>query len=239
MTAKNTNMSKNKLSISEKKRRRKRMKRKRRFKLSFSILCIVLLFTIGLSILYNKKNEYLILVNRQNKISHDYIPDDLIVPYVRFNVSDDMDKHMRVEAANALESMFNDAERDGIILYGVSGYRSYAYQQSVFDNSVATQGQDYTNKYVAIPGTSEHQTGLSMDVASEGYFSLESNFEESDAFTWLSQNMSNYGFILRYPKGKEDITGYNYEPWHLRYVGVEPAKEITNKGLTLEEYLKD
>lgn len=237
MITKNRNMGKNNLSVKEKRRRNKNRKRRKKAKLLVSILCGVLLITIVISKLYNREEQYLILVNKQNKLNHEYIPNDLTVPYVRFNTSSDMDKNMRIEAANALETMFNDAERDGIILYGVSGYRSYEYQQSVYDNSVATQGQDYTNKYVAVPGTSEHQTGLSIDVASEGYFSLDSNFEESDSFKWLSQNMSNYGFIIRYPKGKEDITGYNYEPWHLRYVGVEPAKQITNNGLTLEEYL--
>lgn len=229
------NIGKNNLKIRAKRKKR----RKRKFKLLVSILCGILLITIAISTLYNREKDYLILVNKQNKISHKYVPNDLTVPYVRFSAPDDMAKNMRLEAANALENMFNAAERDGLILYGISGYRSYESQQSVYDNSVATQGQDYTNKYVAIPGTSEHQTGLVMDVASEGYFSLDSNFEESDEFKWLSQNMSNYGFILRYPKGKEDITGYNYEPWHLRYVGVGPAKEITDSGLTLEEYLSN
>ena len=77
-----------------------------------------------------------------------------------------------------------------------------------------------------------------MDVLSNEYSSLDEGFENTNAFKWLSENMSNYGFILRYPKGKEEITGYEYEPWHLRYVGVDDAKEITEKGLTLEEYLQ-
>jgi zinc D-Ala-D-Ala carboxypeptidase len=232
MNTKKRNISKRNLNL------RIKRKKRRKVKLIVSILCGLALLTIAMTKLYNDKDQYLILVNKQNKVGYKHTPNDLTVPYVRFNASSDMDKNMRLEAANALENMFNDAERDGIILFAISGYRSYEYQQSVYDNSVATQGQDYTNKYVAIPGTSEHQTGLAMDVASEGYFSLESNFEESDAFKWLSQNMSNYGFIIRYPKGKEDITGYNYEPWHLRYVGVGPAKEITDNGLTLEEYLE-
>lgn len=218
---------------------RKKKRRRRKVRLLFYILCAVLIITIAMVKLNNIKDQYLILVNKHNKISRRHVPNDLTVPYVRFSVADDMARNMRLEAANALENMFNDAERDGMILYGISGYRSYDYQVEVYNNSVATQGQDYTDKYVAIPGTSEHQTGLVMDVASEGYFSIDTNFEESDEFKWLSENMSNYGFIIRYPKGKEDITGYNYEPWHLRYVGVGPAKEISENGLTLEEYLGD
>ena len=183
-------------------------------------------------------NNYLMLINKNSGINETYIPPDLVIPNVKFRVADDMCREMRTDAANALENMFNDAKNDGINLIAISGYRSYDYQKVVYDRSVATEGQEYTNNYVAIPGTSEHQTGLVMDLLSDEYSSLDEGFENTMAFQWLMKNMSNYGFILRYPRGKEDITGYDYEPWHLRYVGVNAAKEIMSKGITLEEYLE-
>ena len=185
-----------------------------------------------------ESNDYLMLINKNSGINENYIPPDLVIPNVKFRVADDMCREMRLDAANALENMFNDAEEDGINLIAISGYRSYDYQKVVYDRSVATEGQEYTNNYVAIPGTSEHQTGLVMDLLSDEYLSLDEGFENTMAFQWIMDNMTNYGFILRYPKGKEDITGYDYEPWHLRYVGVDVAEEIMSKGITLEEYLE-
>lgn len=185
-----------------------------------------------------KENDYLMLINKNSGINENYIPPDLVIPNVKFRVADDMCREMRLDAANALENMFNDAKEEGINLIAISGYRSYDYQEVVYERSVATEGQEYTNNYVAIPGTSEHQTGLVMDLLSDEYLSLDEGFENTMAFQWLKENMTNYGFILRYPRGKEDITGYDYEPWHLRYVGIDVAKEIMNKGITLEEYLE-
>lgn len=183
-------------------------------------------------------NDYLMLINKNSGINESYIPPDLVIPNVKFRVANDMCREMRLDAANALENMFNDAKEDGINLIAISGYRSYDYQKVVYDRSVATEGQEYTDNYVAIPGTSEHQTGLVMDLLSDEYLSLDEGFENTNAFQWLMDNMTNYGFILRYPKGKEDITGYDYEPWHLRYVGIDVSKEIMDKGITLEEYLQ-
>ena len=185
-----------------------------------------------------ESNDYLMLINKNSGINENYIPPDLVIPNVEFRVADYMCREMRLDAANALENMFNDAKEDGINLIAISGYRSYDYQKVVYDSSVATEGQEYTEHYVAIPGTSEHQTGLVMDLLSDEYLSLDEGFENTMAFQWLMDNMANYGFILRYPRGKEDITGYDYEPWHLRYVGVDVAKEIMSKGITLEEYLE-
>ena len=185
-----------------------------------------------------KEDDYLMLINKNSGINENYIPPDLVIPNVKFRVADDMCREMRLDAANALENMFNDAKEEGINLIAISGYRSYDYQEVVYDRSVATEGQEYTDNYVAIPGTSEHQTGLVMDLLSDEYLSLDEGFENTIAYQWLMENMTNYGFILRYPKGKEEITGYDYEPWHLRYVGVDVAKEIMNKGITLEEYLE-
>lgn len=182
-------------------------------------------------------NEYLKLVNRTNSFDSDYEPKDLVTPNIRLQTASDTTALLRREAATAIENMFNDAKKVGINLIGISGYRPYDYQQILYNNKVSRDGVNEANKYVAKPGSSEHQTGLAMDVLSTEYSNLDSGFENTNAYKWLSENMSNYGFILRYPKGKESITGYEYEPWHLRYVGVKAAKEISEKQLTLEEYL--
>ena len=188
----------------------------------------------------NKSNssQNLILVNKSNSLSRNYQPDDLVIPNIRFdNIADDMVQYVRYDAAIALEELFQSAESQGINLIAVSGYRSYSYQDNVYRNEVNTVGRIEADKYVAKAGESEHQTGLSMDILSDEYLSLDDGFENTIAFSWLENNMSKFGFILRFPKGKEDITGYSYEPWHIRYVGISAATEIMEEGLTLEEYL--
>lgn len=186
----------------------------------------------------NTKNEYLVLANKQNSLGDNYEPSDLVQPNIRLRTASEMTSQVRKEAATAFENMFADAKKDNIYLIGISGYRSHDYQATVYNNSLSTNGAEHTSKYVAKPGHSEHQTGLVMDVLSTEYDSLDIGFENTAAFKWLYHNMSNYGFILRYPKGKENITGYQYEPWHLRYVGKDAAKEIMENQLTLEEYLQ-
>lgn len=186
----------------------------------------------------NNSSQNLILVNKSNSLSRNYQPDDLVIPNIRFdNIADDMVQYVRYDAAIALEELFQSAESQGINLIAVSGYRSYSYQDNVYRNEVNTVGRIEADKYVAKAGESEHQTGLSMDILSDEYLSLDDGFENTIAFSWLEDNMSNFGFILRFPKGKEDITGYSYEPWHIRYVGISAATEIMEEGLTLEEYL--
>ncbi len=161
-----------------------------------------------------------------------------MVPSVKFQDSaDNLVRKMDKEAALALEEMFNAAKADGITLLGVSGYRSYEIQKSVYESNVKRNGQSHADKYSARPGASEHQTGLAMDMLSTEYSSLNAGFENTKAFKWLEANAYKYGYILRYPSGKESITGYNYEPWHYRYVGKEASEEITKNKLTLEEYL--
>lgn len=181
----------------------------------------------------------LVLVNKTHALPADFVPDDLVVPGVRFSFTEDLPKKkMRREAARALEKLFEQAERDGIELAAVSGFRSYERQAAIFANAVQRKGEVEANRVSARPGQSEHQTGLAMDVssASVGYALVEA-FGETVEGKWLAQNAPKYGFIIRYPKGKEHITGYRYEPWHLRYVGVEHAMKISQRGLTLEEYL--
>lgn len=178
------------------------------------------------------------LINKENSLPDGYDPTDLVYPDVRFLFDDKIEKRMmRKEAAEALEKLFAGAEEDGIYLAGVSAYRSYSTQKSLFDRYVEEDGYDKARTYSAIPGTSEHQTGLSIDVSgSDGKCAAESCFGGTPEAEWLDQHASEYGFIIRYPEGKEDITGYKYEPWHIRYVGVELSEELARENKTLEEY---
>ncbi|MBO5477436.1 MAG: D-alanyl-D-alanine carboxypeptidase family protein [Clostridia bacterium] len=125
-----------------------------------------------------------------------------------------------------------DAAIAGHDIQLLSGYRSYATQESLYNNYVATYGQEEADTFSAKPGTSEHQTGLAMDV---GW--IDDAYGETASGKWLAENCHKYGFIIRYPKGKEDITGYKYEPWHIRYLGVDIATDVYQSGLCLEEYL--
>ncbi len=183
----------------------------------------------------NNPDDIMVLVNYKNQISMDYVPNDLVVPNIEFTFKEDnAKKKMRKPAAMAIEKMFNEANNQGIKLYGVSGYRSSSRQKQIFDNRVQAVGETRAKEYVALPGESEHQTGLAMDIGS-----LEGNFGQSKEGKWLRDNAHNFGFILRYPEGKEHITQINYEPWHFRYIGIKDAKDVYISGLTLEEYIDD
>ena len=146
---------------------------------------------------------------------------------------------MRPEAASALEALFEGAAEAGLTLYATSGYRSYSTQKAIFDRKAAERGEQAANRSVAKPGYSEHQTGLAMDIEGETTLGtgLTEAFGESPEGIWVAEHCHEYGFIIRYPKDKTNITGYIYEPWHIRYVGVEAAMEITELGVTFEEYI--
>lgn len=192
----------------------------------------------GKKLIQNPDNP-LILVNKVFSLPQDYVPEDLVRPNVEFSFGDkDVEKsYMRKEAALALEEMFEAAASDGIELFAVSGYRSYERQNNNFQNHINRLGETEAIKVSATPGNSEHQTGLAMDISSQSAdFLLTEQFGETEEGKWLMENAHHYGFILRYPKGMESITGYNYEPWHYRYVGVEVANEIHDRQMTLEEY---
>ncbi|WP_435922814.1 D-alanyl-D-alanine carboxypeptidase family protein [Paenibacillus sp. DYY-L-2] len=179
-----------------------------------------------------------VLVNKEFALPDDYEPDDLVYPDVRFTFKDKIDKRkMRKEAAEALEQLFAGAEKDGIYLAGVSAYRSHSTQTSLFNRYVERDGLEKAKTYSAEPGHSEHETGLAIDVSgSDGKCAAEDCFGGTPEAEWLADHASDYGFIIRYPDGKEDITGYKYEPWHLRYVGKAIAADIAERGITLEEY---
>ena len=183
--------------------------------------------------------EILALVNKSYALPSDYEPHDLVVPDVRFPFTEFHEKkQLRKEAAIALEELFSAADREGIELFAVSGYRSYERQEAIFAAYVEQHGEEHANTFSARAGESEHQTGLVMDVSSQDVgFDLVTEFGETKAGKWVAENAHKYGYIIRYPKGKEHITKYQYEPWHLRYVGVNAATEIYENDLTLEEYL--
>ena len=186
-------------------------------------------------------NSTMVLVNKQRNLPASYTPSDLVIPAIPFPFSgDEPRKYMRAEAAVALEQLFTEAKSLKLDLFATSGYRSYDKQKSIFERNASSVGAEEANKTSARPGQSEHQTGLAMDVTSSkvGYNLVES-FGTTTEGIWLRENAHLFGFIIRYPKGKEQITGYSYEPWHLRFVGLEVAEYIYTHGLTLEEYFQE
>ncbi|WP_404328967.1 D-alanyl-D-alanine carboxypeptidase family protein [Mesobacillus maritimus] len=194
----------------------------------------------GEEVIQNASNLFA-LVNKNFGLPAEYFPDDLVRPNVSFSFgNEDVEKSkLRKEAAKALERMFADAEQSGVMLYAVSGYRSYDRQETLFTAEVQNIGGKMAVEAVATPGNSEHQTGLAMDISSRSVgLSLTEQFGVTPEGKWLEKNAHRFGFILRYPKGKEHLTGYMYEPWHYRYVGHEVAKEIYRNDWTLEEYFE-
>ena len=177
--------------------------------------------------------DKLILVNKNNPISEVFKPNDLTL------IENNNDKNIliRDEVNTKYKEMLKDASKHSLNMYVVSGYRSYEYQESIFEKNATKDGIDVANTYSAKPGESEHQTGLAIDIGN-GVCDVEECFDKSKEYKWLAKNSYKYGFILRYPKNKTDITGYIYEPWHYRYVGVDVAKQIYDSKLTLEEFLK-
>ena len=179
-----------------------------------------------------------VLVNRKYLLPSTYIPKNLVVPNIDFSFSYVNDKRkMRKIAATALEKLFAAGEKKGIKLYGVSGYRSYARQKEIYDRNVAIRGKAATDAVSAMPGSSEHQTGLTIDVSAQSVsYRLDQSFGDTKEGKWLAKHCHEYGFIIRYPYNKEKITGYSYEPWHIRYVGTTVASYLYKNNLTLEEY---
>lgn len=172
-----------------------------------------------------------VLVNKKNRLPKNYKPINLYKLPV--DVSND-NKYLVNVAAKEFISLSRDAKKLGYKIYAVSTYRDYEYQKNLFNHYVKTKGYYYAIRCSAKPGHSEHQTGLAVDVAGTN---LDYNiFDKSKEFKWMKNNAHKYGFILRYPKNKEYITGFKYEPWHYRYVGRKIAKYIYENNITLEEY---
>ena len=193
-------------------------------------------------------SENLLLANKQHPVDASYSPSLCELPADAIIHHDSI--QMETTAASALLAMLAAMRADGIRdTYVTSGYRSYTYQQQLFSYYVSQEKQNdpalsdaqaeaIVLTYSAKPGTSEHQTGLCADFMTDAMTDLDNSFERSRAFEWLSENAAKYGFILRYPNGREDVTGYAYESWHYRFVGRKAALAIRKAGLTLEEYLE-
>ena len=182
-----------------------------------------------------------ILVNKDNLLPSDYYPKDLVVTDQNennfHNYQDPrLEPMVRRDIYPYIQRMMEDAKKEGVEFIVDSGYRSYNYQQKVLDKLIAELG-DVAYQKAALPGASEHQTGLAFDIAyyHNGVFDDDVKEEDKEAI-WLANNSYKYGFILRYPKGKEEITGFQFEPWHFRFVGLELAKELFDEGITLDEY---
>ncbi|EUJ24588.1 D-alanyl-D-alanine carboxypeptidase [Listeria grandensis FSL F6-0971] len=194
----------------------------------------------GVQYITNPEN-ILVLANKKYSLQSTYSPPDLVRPNVTFSFGDEQVEkaQMRKEAGSQLEAMFAAAKQDNLTLYAVSGYRSYQRQQEVFSAEVAAKGESKAKEAVAVPGMSEHQTGLAMDISSRDQgFNLTEAFGETPEGQWLQKNAHNYGFILRYMKGKEAVTQYQYESWHYRYVGKDAATIIYENDWTLEEFFQ-
>ena len=177
----------------------------------------------------------LFLVNKEYMIGVDYVPDDLVMPDVKKSSSAVL---MRKEAAQALEEMFAAAKEEKITLVAVSGYRSYQTQRAIYNRRRKAAGKAHVERFVAVPGASEHQLGLAMDVSRSKTAGLKASFGKTKEGIWLAENCYRFGFILRYRQEWEDVTGYGYEPWHIRYVGKEHALRIRELDVPLEEYVE-
>ena len=186
--------------------------------------------------------EYPCLVNRENPLPFGYAPPNPVILQGMPNGTKNM---LNYDAANAFTVMRDAMMKDGIAVDPLSGYRTYDEQVSIFNYNVELhvgegmtpeEAREYTERFVALPGTSEHQYGRSIDVTIDG--TTNHSFHETEQGKWLIDHAHEYGFIIRYPEDKADITGINYEPWHLRWVGEEHASFMHRHGICLEEYAR-
>jgi len=185
-------------------------------------------------------DSYLVLVNKNNVLSSDYVPTDLVAPSVLTRGHQpNYNQLLRAQAAEMLSQLFLAAhEEAGLILLARSGYRCYQTQSNLYQSYVRNYGEEHADWFSARPGHSEHQTGLAMDVTADSVGQqLIAELGDTAEGIWLAENSHRFGFIIRYPRGREMDTGYTYEPWHIRYVGIEAATEIYENDLILEEYL--
>ncbi len=172
-----------------------------------------------------------VLVNKFNYLDEDYIPSKLETIDANYSLGE---KKLVNVARISFEFLAKKAKEDGYNIRAVSTYRSYDYQTTLYNNYAKEDGVNNADQYSARPGFSEHQTGLAVDI--DNVDNDYMHFENTTEFTWMQENAYKYGFILRYPKDKEYITGYTYEPWHYRYVGVDIASFIYKNKITYEEY---
>lgn len=259
-----TEKEKNKRQSSQMQTRRAKRKKQARQRLLILLTVVFLLgFLLGLLIgsrkdhtlnfilepnateTSSKLNENLpwnlALVNFEYALEKDFVPEEL----AKLNVDYSVDSRI----LDAAKNMIMTASGEGVNITIVSAYRGYEYQRDLFDNKVqrlldeenysVDKAREEASKVVAYPGTSEHQLGLALDLVDSDHRALDESQETTEAYQWLKAHCHEYGFIVRYPNGKTDITGIVYEPWHFRYVGPEAAKVIMEKNITLEEYLQE
>lgn len=182
----------------------------------------------------------LLLINKYHRLPDNYEPENLVETPNACLIGKDYScqsepQFLKKEVAEAFSELVEAAKKDGIDVKAIASYRSYAYQKNLYDYYEQSEGAEYADTYYARPGQSEHNSALAVDVTLN-----DENFneiEKSPDYDWLLNHISEFGFIVRYPEDKVDITGYQYESWHLRYVGKKVAQEITEQGLTLDEYI--
>lgn len=176
-------------------------------------------------------NNLLVLVNKYNQLPSGFKQKNLVNMDRKYTINDGKEYLLQREAYEKCIEMFNAAKKAGLSMKVVSAYRTEDYQRNLYNQKVRTAGKVHADNYSARAGHSEHQTGLAVDINSTSV-----SFEYTAEFKWLKEHAHEYGFILRYQKDKEWITGYSYEPWHYRYVGADVAKVIHEEGITYEEY---
>lgn len=223
------------------------------------VLAISSLFIIGSAFIVTKKDNIKAQNNTSNmsknnykndgnlSASKEYIEgvqplyiDGIVVVNKKYGLPQDYraPEELEKDAIDAAKRMMKSAEEDGVVIKIRSGYRSYSIQSTLYNNYVRRDGKEAADKYSAVPGYSEHQTGLAFDfTTSDTITSIGDWFTDTIQAKWLYENAYKYGFIIRYPEGKEDITGYQYESWHYRYIGEENSIHFAMNNLTLEEYL--
>ncbi|HAX73162.1 MAG TPA: D-alanyl-D-alanine carboxypeptidase [Firmicutes bacterium] len=184
-------------------------------------------------------NDYLVLVNKNFYLQPSDTPQDLVLPQVAVWDSEvNTNFYLREEVARQVENMFEEAMLENYELMIRSAYRSYHEQVSVYEDFLSKYGPWYVEAYTAIPGHSEHQTGLAFDITSQSvYFGQYKTFDQSPEYEWVKKNAHRFGFVIRYPEGRENSTGFSPEPWHWRYVGVDVATLLYEKDWILEDYI--
>lgn len=169
-------------------------------------------------------NELEMLVNKYNLLSNDYEVSNIVNVSSTYGYANNK---LNEDAYNAFKRLADDARKEGHTIVILSSYRTHEYQEKLWN-------RDKDDDYVARPGASEHETGYAIDVAE--YNDVNDSFKDTESYKWMIENSYKYGFILRYPEGKENITGYSYEAWHYRYLGVDLATKVFNEGITYDEY---
>lgn len=252
---------------SKKALRAKRKKQAQQKMFIMLVIVFALGFLAGLFVGARKESEINFVMSSSDSIQEPSkkdtpVPDELPWNLTLVNYEHPLDKNFTPEnlaevdngyvaderIADALKKMIADARStEDVRIIALSGYRDYEYQQELYDNKVqrlqqekgysVDKAREEAATVVAVPGTSEHQLGLALDLVDARHVKLDESQENTDAYKWLYKHCAEYGFIVRYPNGKTDITGIIYEPWHFRYVGVEAATYIMENNITLEEYL--